>query len=398
MYSDVKEAIELLLPLSGDTIALDDDGWTPLHVAALNGRLKEMEVLHNHDGEMLDYRSYNGSTPLHVIHNASAAARWLLDQGANVNACTEKGATPLIIAVEKECEDVVEVLISRRADIRIFDDSNKTALHHVFETFWRLNNSILSCLLNQDPAAANHKNHDGDTVLHLAVKSSFKVVDMVLNKSPSEKRFEIDANIKNNSGDTPLLLAVKKHSQDSSMLPTIQALLKFGVNTELSDSTGDTALLIATNHKHEDAMEELLKKAAVDVPDKEGNTPLLLAVRSDQENIVKLLLRHKASPQIRNKNNETALSISVKGKNKDILKLLSDREHHSSTKNQLPTPLHIYAVDGDLESLQELVEKENPDVNAIGGAFQTALQAAARSLWFRGNRELPTQEWRGPGH
>ena len=83
-----------LLDCGTDVNAQDDGGWTPLYLAAWNGRLDFTQML--------------------------------LEHGAAINASTQNGETPLHKASEKGHVDIVRLLLEHGADPNISDDSGKT--------------------------------------------------------------------------------------------------------------------------------------------------------------------------------------------------------------------------------------------------------------------------------
>ena len=84
----------------GDFIhALDGEGATPLHRAAINNNLAIAEYLIQ-EGANLDAADNHGFTPLcHALrHGRVETARMLLDAGADPHVVTKAGLTPLTIA------------------------------------------------------------------------------------------------------------------------------------------------------------------------------------------------------------------------------------------------------------------------------------------------------------
>ena len=68
---------------------------------------------------------YSGGVGRSVVNR-----RLLLEFGADVNAKTEKRATPLLVATANGHLDVVVELIERGAELNCTDRSGDTALHH----------------------------------------------------------------------------------------------------------------------------------------------------------------------------------------------------------------------------------------------------------------------------
>lgn len=93
------------------------DPTGPVHMAALKGQVKILEILLNRGGDINAYDS-TGRTALHCALAGSRmdAFRLLINRGADVTRCDTKGLSPLRMAVEKGMEDAVVTLIEKGAD------------------------------------------------------------------------------------------------------------------------------------------------------------------------------------------------------------------------------------------------------------------------------------------
>lgn len=107
------------------------DGWTPLHLAAFFGQVKIAEALIDR-GASVDSRSTNQmkNTPLHA---AAAGGRTelvelLLKHSAQVNATQQGGWTALHAAAQSGRKEMVCVLLAHSADTSIRADNNQTPL------------------------------------------------------------------------------------------------------------------------------------------------------------------------------------------------------------------------------------------------------------------------------
>jgi len=97
-----------LLECGADVNAQDDTRWTPLYLAAGNGRLDFAQMLLEH-GAAINVPDMEGETPL---HNASRrghvdVVRLLLEHGADPNISDENGNTPSDVA---SMPDIVQLL------------------------------------------------------------------------------------------------------------------------------------------------------------------------------------------------------------------------------------------------------------------------------------------------
>ena len=107
----------------------DNDGNTPLHLAALNCNLDRVKSLLNKGAEV---RAKNlvGQTPLHhATHGGNLEiVQLLVFQGADVNAKDAHGDTPLIVAAWKDLSEIADFLISKGANINAKSDNGSTPL------------------------------------------------------------------------------------------------------------------------------------------------------------------------------------------------------------------------------------------------------------------------------
>ncbi|UKZ65113.1 uncharacterized protein TrAtP1_006313 [Trichoderma atroviride] len=173
------EAMEMLLNCGCDIDCLDGQGTTPLMLGCLRGHARVVQVLLNRGAnpdhianKTTRYRPLHVAaslgnevlvrilleagasenarlkpmryTPLHLAVSASNStesshyvrvARTLLEFGANVDATSEDGITPLHMAVKlsQPCEDLIRALVQYGADIDKLDDSGHSALFYALK-------------------------------------------------------------------------------------------------------------------------------------------------------------------------------------------------------------------------------------------------------------------------
>ena len=93
-----------LLEAGANLEAQNEDGATPLHLAAYDGTLAVVTALLE-AGANLEARTKDGVTPLHLaaaFNENPAVVTALLEAGANLEARNEYGATPLHLAAFNE--------------------------------------------------------------------------------------------------------------------------------------------------------------------------------------------------------------------------------------------------------------------------------------------------------
>ena len=113
----MKAAKVLLAQPALDVDALNQAGESALMMAALKGNLAGLDLLLargarvGQPGWSAIHYAATGPEPLTVTR--------LLDRGADVNAASPNGSTPLMMAAQYGSEDSVKILLARGADVRL---------------------------------------------------------------------------------------------------------------------------------------------------------------------------------------------------------------------------------------------------------------------------------------
>jgi ankyrin repeat protein len=112
-----KAAVEALLEAGADPSSRDGLNWTPLHWAAAQGDEVVVGLLCARGAEV-DAGNTQGYTPLHLAADRghAGAVRALVAAHADVNATAGDGYTPLILAAASGEADVVVALLDAGAD------------------------------------------------------------------------------------------------------------------------------------------------------------------------------------------------------------------------------------------------------------------------------------------
>uniref|UniRef100_A0A4W3J5D5 Ankyrin repeat domain 27 n=1 Tax=Callorhinchus milii TaxID=7868 RepID=A0A4W3J5D5_CALMI len=110
--------------------ATNQDGFTPLHVAALHGHFDLVSLLLRH-GASVNTKNFHNSTALHLIcqHNEPQIVKYFLDYNAKLNKKDSYGNTPLLHACLRGHLEVAELLLEHGASINLTNNQGNTALH-----------------------------------------------------------------------------------------------------------------------------------------------------------------------------------------------------------------------------------------------------------------------------
>ena len=153
---------------------------------------------------------HNGTHLLFAaVMNDSNSARWLIANGAEVNAKNKGNVTPLHRAAEINATETAALLLKNGADVNAKTNAGSTPLH-----FAALENATeTAALLLKNGAEVNAKGNRGFTPLHSATVDNATETAALLLKNGAE------VNAKGNSDWTPLDVANHwEHSEMQSFL------------------------------------------------------------------------------------------------------------------------------------------------------------------------------------
>ena len=126
--ADDAKAGEDLLNRKHNVDVREQNGRTPLFIAASQGSEDFVELLVRHDAK-IDAVDKFGNSPLYyaAAGNHVGVVEILLDGGANVNLQNRRGLTALMIAASEGHLATVQTLIDRKSDSSLTDFTGRTA-------------------------------------------------------------------------------------------------------------------------------------------------------------------------------------------------------------------------------------------------------------------------------
>ena len=275
------------------------DGFLPLHAAASAGHAAVVEeLLRCASGRStLDAKDENGSTPLMLAAFAGqeASACMLLSHGAGVNALRQcDGSTALILACASHRRGSQEGLVR--------------------------------ALLDAGANAGVSRRFDGlDAITAAAEMGRLEVLCMLIGRGVLQSQVEGLAEEEEGqvSGfpKTPLMAAAQR-----GHLQAVRALCSAGVvvNARQSGSL-KTALHLAAERGHCEVVRELVGAwgGSLELRSREGWTALFFAARLGQAAALKLLMELGADTSALDNDNDSARDIAASHGHRDVVRLLS---------------------------------------------------------------------------
>ena len=182
------EILRCLIENGADVNGVNKRKHTPLMIAAKMGRINALTLLIKH-GADVDLQDSDGYKALHhPVYGSDISSEilsCLIGIGADVNARTNNGVAPLMIAAEKGHINAVTSLVKCGANVHLQDKDGNTALHYAAHFRDGLP-EIVEMLLNL--GASHMCNHQGLTPLYQACISRNKAVVKCLIERPEITR------------------------------------------------------------------------------------------------------------------------------------------------------------------------------------------------------------------
>lgn len=176
MYNSRLSCAQFLLESGADVNAQTFDRMIPMHYTSY-----ECAPLLLQYGGHLDSKDENGYTPLHIAacKEDSSLLRFFLQNHVNVNARTNRGDTVVHLAAEDYPENLT-LLLQEDIDFNSINNNNETPCHNALS-----NEECLRLLLTRNPDLSI-KNWLGHNILHSAVSCGLvKSITMILKHDKS---------------------------------------------------------------------------------------------------------------------------------------------------------------------------------------------------------------------
>ena len=274
--------------------ARDTRGATLLMQAAAYGSLDMMKMLVDAGVDINAKNHFDATALLWCARNAGKA-RFLIEHGADVNARSKQGRTPLMLASMVDGgPDIVALMLAKGAGVNVTDTRGETALGLASET----GDVRTMRLLISKGANVNAPDIKGITpIIHAAVSASPDAVRLLI-----EKGADVNAATtwypKVRNGQIALLeLTALHHAAGSGDLELVRCLLKAGAKVNFKDSRGFGALAfaVAADRQNPAIVRALIDAGAdVNAATKIGETPLDWAEKFNFPEVIAVLKKSGA--------------------------------------------------------------------------------------------------------
>jgi len=247
----------------------EEEKCSLLHILAKNNKLKCLELLIlGHGTESgpkftnVDLLDSIGSTPfLYAVgHNCEEAVAFLLSTGkVNVNAKDDYNKYPLLLALKNKNYRIAEMLVNSRAlDVNLRGTKGKTVLYSMVEDG---DLEAVKFLIERCNASPLRRNNDEETILDEAL-SHYKVA-WYLGKILRDKKL--------------IKILCSTNIQGQNIMHKVA-----------SDGFFESLLAILCSLPAEEMNPELVKTLLNSI-DKNGNSPLMLAVKNRRKDFIRFL-------------------------------------------------------------------------------------------------------------
>lgn len=255
----------------------------PLHLASANGRTGIVKYCIKNLDLNINLRSTIWSTPLMFAaqNNHLDVIRYLLNEGAVVNALNADNETALHFAVYRNHLEAVELLLQNKANVHFFNSALKTPLMIAAE---RELTKIAHILLKYGADVDIKSKQDQNSLLLHAKNAA--LIKILLRYSPKVDFYLVKVN-KEAAKEQLLYGILYANDKKDSYPPVLESIIT------KEDSLQEFAQIAHENPKLLDEEDEL------------GNTPLFYAATQGRVSTVKFLLNQRVRALVINSDGHT---------------------------------------------------------------------------------------------
>ncbi|XDG02917.1 hypothetical protein ABKA04_002532 [Annulohypoxylon sp. FPYF3050] len=317
-------------------------------------------------GDTYDPKMFKG-LHLAAYFGLKELANYLLDNGADIEATTRNGRTPLHYAVLMKHDEMVRLLAQRGANVNTKDKDGSTPLHKASNL---LSKPLMEVLIRKN-ANMLMQDQSGDTPLHELVKGIYL-----------RRRFKRESHV------------IARGSE------CMELLIKSGVDLNFEGRPGRTILREAIIIQNEVLVKQLLDAGAALDADS-GVLALSAKEKNKLDSASKMVLEYIAAVPVQ-RDRFAVYTAAIKGQHDEVKRLLDMDETVIETDDPLlQIALSHSARKGHCAVMQVLLEA-GVDCNAVNHGYEPALLEAAENghdaavrILLKAGADIKTKNWEG---
>ncbi len=323
-----------------------------VHEAARAGDLEKLAELVGSDPSLVDARDEEDHTPLHTaaMMGRMDAVLFLLENGADADARNTADQSPLLYAAYRGHADIVDTLIAHGAAFHYRDRRNYTPIHFAA----REGRKAVVELLVSKGAPIDERGYRGKTPLHFAAMNGHTgIVEFLAARGA-------DPVSRDDDGVTPMSSALA-----GGHAATAEVLLAAGIGIEGDAGTLEQYLHLAAAAGSRKIVDILVEKGAgTDGTDESGRTLLHNAVIGGLGELAGALSGTVEDINAVDNAGKTALHYAVGSGDGDMVDLLLDRGADPNVADAAGrTPLHVAEDTGRSEIARKLRARGSREVD-----------------------------------
>ncbi|XP_071102744.1 uncharacterized protein [Haliotis cracherodii] len=321
-------------------------GWTAVMQAAVSGHQSVFDLLVSNQAD-LTLVSTSGDSLLHLACRGgnTAIVQHVLSP-SNINSKGMHGWTAAMMAAVSGHQSVFDLLVSNQADLTLVDTSGDSLLHLACRGG---NTAIVQHVLS--PSNINSRGEYGWTaVMQAAVSGHQSVFDLLVSN-------QADLTLVSTSGDSLLHLACQggntaivqhvltpsninsrgRHGWTAVMQAAVSGhqsvfdlLVSNQADLTLVDTSGDSLLHLACRGGNTAIVQHVLSPSNINSRGSQGYTPVMKAVFHGHQDVVDLLVQHKADLTLLTDSNEDIECVAQMGGHPTLAKYLQTVKHYAT--------------------------------------------------------------------
>jgi ankyrin repeat protein len=277
----------------------DDKGKTMLFYTIINKHNYFFDYLLNMQNIDVN-KKIDGESYLHLILQYPMK---YIQENINITSLTDE-------IVDRINDDYYSMFLHitkhQNININIKDKHENTPLHTILKNYSEYRNyDYIGNILENKKIHINITDNDGNSCLHIAAKKDFI---SEIKRFVNIKSINIDQ--QNKLRETPFHIAIKDNNIE---LINYFLIFKNKININNVDINNNAILHSIIQNCNEEVLKHVLKyNPKINVRNNNDETPLDLAINTNEEKIALLLLKNDAKFDLKNKNGDTSLHFAIK--------------------------------------------------------------------------------------